>query len=106
MREVGTHVAELLHVCHQQGEAVSEGRVVLSADLLDEGAQQHLPVIRDGQDGGQLDWRVTQCWHHRGQQTAARRAEVRLLNVLEVDMKVNVMISRASAAFNRTVNAL
>lgn len=93
--EDGTHVAEFLHVCHQQGEAVSEGRVILRADLLDEGAQQHLTVVRDGQDRGQLDRRVTQCWHHRSQQTAARRAEVRLLNVLDINMKVNVMISRA-----------
>lgn len=96
-------MAEFLHVCHQQGEAVSEGRVILSADLLDEGAQQHLPVVRDGQDRGQLDRRVTQRRHDRGQQTAARRAEVGLLNVLEVDMKVSVIIGRAFAASNQTV---
>lgn len=55
-----THVTEFLHVCHQQGEAVSEGRVVLRADLLDERAQKNFSVISNGQDGGQLDGCVTE----------------------------------------------
>ena len=67
---------------HQQGEAVSERRVVLGAHLLDQRAQQHLAVVGDGQDGGQLDRRVAQGRHDRRQQTAAGRAEVGLRNVL------------------------
>lgn len=50
-----THMAQFLHVGHQQWEAVSEGRVVLCADLLDQRAQQHFTIIGDGQDGCQLD---------------------------------------------------
>lgn len=30
-----THMAKFLHMGHQQGEAVSKGRVVLCADLFD-----------------------------------------------------------------------
>lgn len=33
---VATHMAELLHMGHQQGEAVSKGRVILCAYLFDQ----------------------------------------------------------------------
>lgn len=76
-------MAQFLHVGHQQGEAVSESGVILRADLFDQRAQQHLPVVRDGQDGHQLDRRVAQRRHHGRQQAAAGRAKVGLRNVLE-----------------------
>lgn len=56
---VPTHMAELLHMGHQQGEAVSKGRVILCAYLFDQRTQQHLPIISNGQDGCQLDRCVT-----------------------------------------------
>lgn len=78
-----THMAQFLHVGHQQGEAVSEGRVVLCADLFDQRAQQHFPVVRDGQDGRQLHRSVAQSRHHSRKQAAAGRAKVGLSNVLK-----------------------
>lgn len=35
MTNAKTHVAQFLHMCHQQGEAMSKGRIILCADLFD-----------------------------------------------------------------------
>lgn len=79
-----THMAQFLHVGHQQGEAMSEGRVVLCADLFDQWAQQHLTVIRDGQDGCQLDRGVAKSRHHSCKETAAGCSEISLCNILKI----------------------
>lgn len=78
-----THMAELLHMGHQQGEAVSKGRVILCADLFDQWTQQHLPIISNGQDGCQLDRCVTQSWHYGCQETAAGCTEISLSDILK-----------------------
>lgn len=76
-------MAQFLHVGHQQGEAMSEGRVVLRADLFDQRAQQHLAVVGDGQDGRQLDGGVAKSRHHSREQSAAGRSEIGLGDILK-----------------------
>lgn len=83
-------MAQFLHVGHQQGEAVSEGRVILCADLLDQRAQQHLAVVGDRQDGGELDRGVAKSRHHGGKQAAAGCSEIGLGNVLKMGKDKNL----------------
>lgn len=79
----GTHVAQLLHMGNQQGEAMSEGRVVFGADLFDQRAQQHLAVIGNGQDGCQLDGGVAKSRHHGCEQAAAGCAKIGFSDILK-----------------------
>lgn len=79
-----THMAEFLHVGHQQGEAMSEGRVILCADLFDQRPQQHFAVVGDGQDGCQLDRGVAKSRHHSCKQSAAGCSKIGLGDILEI----------------------
>lgn len=89
-RTCRTHVAQFLHVGHEQGEAVSEGRVILCADLFDQRAQQHLAVVGDRQDGRQLDWGVAKSRHHSCKQAAAGCSKIGLSNVLKMGKDKNL----------------